>query len=239
VGVATNVGGLTPAQADKATAQANDEIWAKVKAARKKQVIVIDAGHQAHANTASEPIGPGSGTRKDKVTGGTTGRYTHIPEYKINLEVALRLGKALRTAGYTVYMVRTTNDVNISNAARAKLANRKHASLFIRLHCDSAGSATRGFLTLAPADKGYTKGIYKQSIKAARIIHAAVLKATGARNRGIDKRSDLSGFNWCTRPSVLFEMGNMDNRADDEALARASYQKKLVKGMVTGVERYL
>lgn len=36
---------------------------------KKQKVIVIDAGHQTHAMSATEPNGPGSKTRKAKVTG--------------------------------------------------------------------------------------------------------------------------------------------------------------------------
>jgi hypothetical protein len=55
---------------------------------KRDKIIVIDAGHQKKANMNTEPIGPGARTRKPKVTGGTRGVATLIPEYKINLQVA-------------------------------------------------------------------------------------------------------------------------------------------------------
>jgi N-acetylmuramoyl-L-alanine amidase len=201
------------------------------------KVIVIDAGHQKQANSATEPIGPGSYERKPKVSGGTRGVATGNPEYKITLQVAKRLRSVLTKRGYTVYMVRTKNDVNIPNSKRAKFANRKKANLFIRLHCDAAGQA-RGFLTLTPAKNKWTKKFYSRSKRASKTIHKAVLKKTKARDRGIAERGDLSGFNYAKVPCVLFEMGVMTNAADDRLLASKKYQVKLATGMANGVDKY-
>jgi N-acetylmuramoyl-L-alanine amidase len=163
---------------------------------------------------------------------------TRIPEYKITLQVAKKLRTALKAEGYTVYMVRTKHDVNIPNSKRAKFANKKKANLFIRLHCDAAGSNTRGFLTLTPARNKWTKKIYAKSLSASKTIHKAVLKETKARNRGIVHRGDLTGFNYAKVPSVLLEMGVMTNATDDKLLSKKSYQKKLVRGMVKGANIY-
>ena len=89
---------------------------AKTKTAQaeeKQKVIVIDAGHQTRAMSATEPIGPGSSQRKAKVTGGASGCVTHLPEYKLNLQVAKRLQKELVNRGYKVIMVRTKNNVRM------------------------------------------------------------------------------------------------------------------------------
>ena len=70
-------------------------------------LIAIDAGHQARGNFATEPVGPGSGTRKAKVAGGATGVASHVPEYKLTLAVSKKLQKELKARGYKVYMIRT------------------------------------------------------------------------------------------------------------------------------------
>jgi N-acetylmuramoyl-L-alanine amidase len=203
------------------------------------KIIVIDAGHQSMADTRKEPMGPGSKILKYKVSGGTSGVYTHIPEYKINLQVAKKLQKSLEKEGYKVYMVRTKHDVNISNSKRAKFASKKKADLFIRIHCDGVGSSSiRGFLTLTPEKNKWTKSFYKKSLKASKIIHKEVLKTTKAKDRGIVKRGDLTGFNYSKVPSVLFEMGVMTNVKDDKLLKTKKYQNKLVKGMTNGVNKY-
>jgi N-acetylmuramoyl-L-alanine amidase len=64
------------------------------------------------------------------------------------------------------------------------------------------------------------------------------LEKTKARDRGIEKRGDLSGFNYAKVPCVLFEMGVMTNAKDDKLLVGGKYQKKLVAGMADGVDKF-
>ena len=83
-----------------------------VKAAEKQKVIVIDAGHQTHAMSATEPIGPGASKRKAKVTGGASGCVTHLPEYKLNLQKYLRFRKSVRESLSNALCVSKTVSVN-------------------------------------------------------------------------------------------------------------------------------
>lgn len=71
---------------------------------------------------------------KTRVSAGTTGVSTGIPEYELNLAVSLLLQQELTARGYTVVMTRTENDVSISNAERAQIANTQQAGAFIRVH---------------------------------------------------------------------------------------------------------
>ena len=64
-------------------------ILAPAQALARQKVVVIDAGHQLRGNSAKEPIGPGSSIKKAKVSSGTRGIYTRVPDYKLNLKVAL------------------------------------------------------------------------------------------------------------------------------------------------------
>ena len=82
------------------------------------KTVCIDPGHQGRGNYGTEPVGPGSGTRKTKVSSGTYGRYSRKNEYQVVLEIALKLQKELEHKGYKVVMTRTSHNVNISNAER-------------------------------------------------------------------------------------------------------------------------
>lgn len=211
------------------------------QAEEKQKVIVIDAGHQTHAMSATEPIGPGSSKRKAKVTGGASGCVTHLPEYKLNLQVAKKLQKELVKRGYKVIMVRTKNNVRMSNVQRAKVANKYKADAFIRIHANSAGSSSvKGALTIAPASNNryMTKANRKASQKLSKKVLKAMCKTTGAKNRGVMYTNSMTGINWCKVPVTIVEMGFMSNPSEDRKMAKASYQKKIVKGIADGIDNF-
>lgn len=204
------------------------------------RVVVIDAGHQARANTAQEPIGPGATETKMKVTGGTQGVSTRIAEHRVNLEVAHLLKGELEARGVTVVMVRETAEVDIANSERARIGNDANAALVIRLHCDGSNDpAVRGILTLVPSANQWTGGIVEPSRRAGEAVHAAVLASTGARDRGVIAVGNMSGFNWSTVPTIIVEMGVMTNADEDRLLSDSGYQGKLARGMAEGAVAYL
>jgi len=217
------------------------EVAAKPTAPAKSSefVVVVDAGHQGKGDSSPEPIGPGASETKPAVASGTSGVATKRDESIVNLEISLKIQKELESRGIKVIMVRTKQDVNISNAERAEIANKAKADLLLRIHCDSAGSSVRGLLTMVPGKNKWTGPIVEPSAKAGKAIHTATLKTTGAKNRGIVSTSQMSGFNWSKVPAVIVETGLMSNAAEDRLLSSDSYQKKLAEGISNGVESYL
>jgi N-acetylmuramoyl-L-alanine amidase len=205
-------------------------------------VVVVDAGHDAKANLDQEPIGPGSKQRKIKDGGGATGVVTGQREPVFNLAVALRLRALLQGAGVTVVMTRTkTAGVSMGNVARARIANRAHADLFLRIHADgSTDHSIHGTHTLAPAlHRGWTDDIYGASGRAGRIVQAALVKRLGSQDRGLDLRSDITGFNWANVPAILVEVGFLSNPAEDRLLATSSYRRKAARALCEGTLRFL
>lgn len=97
-------------------------------------------------------------------------------------------------------MVRTKNNVKLSNVDRAKIANAKKADAFIRIHANSAGnSSVKGALTIAPTGKNkyLTKKNRKASQSLSKKVLTAFCKTTGAKNRGVMYTDTMTGINWC------------------------------------------
>jgi N-acetylmuramoyl-L-alanine amidase len=70
-------------------------------------------------------------------------------------------------------------------------------------------------------------------------LQAAVVGATGAANRGIVQRSDLTGFNWADVPAVLVESGFMTNTTESHRLKTGAYQQRVALGLVRGAAAFL
>ncbi|MBM7652555.1 N-acetylmuramoyl-L-alanine amidase family protein [Neobacillus cucumis] len=236
----TEQGGQTKNTAEKKPTPVTEQPQPKSQPAKKSFVVCIDPGHQRKADLATEPVGPGARTEKIKVTGGTTGLSTGKPEYILNLEASLILGKILKQRGYEVVYTRTTHDVNLSNIQRAEIANQHHADLFIRIHADgSTNRNTSGFSILTTSSKNpYTQAIYQDSLQAGESILAAVKGSGETKVNGISYRDDMSGLNWAKVPAILIEMGFMTNPKEDQNLSNGDYLQKLMMEVSDGIDEY-
>ncbi|MFR8033886.1 MAG: N-acetylmuramoyl-L-alanine amidase family protein [Lachnospiraceae bacterium] len=204
------------------------------------RMIAIDPGHQASAWNELEPIGPGASAMKPKTSSGTQGCVTGVAESQLNLTVALKLRDALQARGYQVYMVRTSQDVRLSNKDRADMAYASGAEIFIRIHANgSADPAMNGILTMAPsAGNPYVAHLSASSNALSASIVNHIAANTGQRNIGVLATDDMSGINWSQIPVTIVEMGYMSNPDEDRALNTPSFQDKIVQGICSGVDEY-
>jgi len=204
-------------------------------------LICLDPGHGTPPaiGAQTEPIGPGSPVRKIKDGGGAPG------EAAVALAIAKRTRRLLLARGYRVAMTRTGPTIHLGdgngNIARARFCNRRHAALMVRIHADgSPDRSLHGISTLVPAwHKGWTDDIYAPSLRAGRAVQKAVVASTGALNRGIVRRSDLTGFNWANVPAILVETGFLSNPADSKLLHTSSYRQKVARGLTAGVAAFV
>jgi N-acetylmuramoyl-L-alanine amidase len=199
-------------------------------------LICLDPGHGTPPAIGRqvEPIGPGSKVMKIKDGGGATG------EAAVALAIARRTRSLLLARGYRVAMTRTGPTFrygNGGNIARAQFCNRRHAALMVRIHADgSSNTSLHGISTLVPAlHRGWTDDIYAPSLRAGRSIQRALVGATGAADRGVVRRSDLTGFNWANVPAVLVETGFLTNPTERRLLHTGAYQQRVAAGIVAGV----
>jgi N-acetylmuramoyl-L-alanine amidase len=142
-------------------------------------------------------------------------------------------------------MTRTGPTIHLGNGdgniARARFCNRRHAALMVRIHADgSADRSLHGVSTLVPAwRRGWTNDIYGRSVRAGRALQKAVIRATGAADRGIVQRPDLTGFNWADVPVVLVESGFLSNPTESRRLKTAAYQQRVAVGLTHGASSFL
>jgi N-acetylmuramoyl-L-alanine amidase len=204
-------------------------------------LVCLDPGHGTPPAIGRqlEPIGPGSRELKIKDGGGAPG------EASVALAIAVRARRLLLARGYRVAMTRTGPTIRLGdgngNVARARFCNRRHAVLMVRIHADGSDDRSlHGVSTLVPAwRRGWTNDIYARSLRAGRALQKAVAQATGAVDRGIVQRSDLTGFNWADVPAVLVETGFMSNPTESRRLKTAAYQQRVATGLTRGVSTFL
>lgn len=170
------------------------------------RTVVIDAGHGGHDR------------------GGVPGqRYS---EKVYALDVAQRLEKRLRSAGFKTVMTRN-GDYFVSLGGRCAIANRQRNAVFISVHFNSAKrEGANGIETY------YYTG---QSAGFASAVHGQVLRAARTENRFVRRR----GFFVIRKtriPAVLAELGFLTNRSEGKRIATSSsYRQELADALARAI----
>lgn len=225
---------------EEAEEEKSESIFAQSQSNGK--IIGIDPGHQGSwvDMSAHEPNAPGSSETKARCTTGTTGNYTGLEEYQLNLDVSLKLKAILEERGYQVVMTREDNDANISNAERAQKVAEEGADIYVRVHANSSDdSGVSGALTMCPsATNPYVGSMYDQCYRLSQAILNAYCQATGFGNRGVMITDTMTGINWSTIPVTIVEMGFMSNQGDDTTMADSEFQNTMARGIADGIDAY-
>ncbi len=201
------------------------------------KVIVIDAGHGINNSNMQEAVAPGSQETKPAFTKGTRGK--NLTEEELSLILALKLGEELEKIGAKVYLTRTGHETTMSNIERAEFANNLKADLSVKIHADGvASSNAHGASVLVPGNKYLSGNLVTESRRAGEFVLREFVAETGAFDRGIFVRDDVTGFNWSEVPVVIIEVGFMTNPEEDSLMETVEYQNKMVSGMLNGIRNY-
>ena len=219
--------------------------------AKRRKVIVIDAGHGGH-----DPGAQGADSN----------------EKDINLAAAIILKQQLsRNRGYRVVMTRDS-DVFIPLEMRVKIARQAGADLFISLHSDSSGGdpTTHGASVYTLSDQGETRvhsvlgphewfnrtGGRKPDPAVGQILLDLTQRSTKNRSAEfagllvdrISDRTDLlphshrdAGYFVLLAPdvpAVLLEMGFVSSLKDEARLNDAVQRENLMTGVAEAIDSY-
>lgn len=222
-------------------------------------VVFIDPAKQITEDEALEPISPevdapalndngeyatassaSMAGMKAKMGEGAMGKSTGTFEYDVTLSIATYLNAELVKRGYTVFMSRTTNNVDISNAKRAEMANAADAEIYIKIEApasnDPTASGVLGFI--ATSTNSHTGQLYQKNYELCYDVLKQTCQNTGATRMGIYETDNLTSLNYCDMPATVLSVGFLSNENDDIALSTEEYRKKVAGGIAKGIDDY-
>lgn len=218
------------------------------KSPNRNRIVVIDAYHQKNANSEEEAVGPGSSLRKPKVDPDCADALIdNKREYEYLTDMAIALRNTLYKRGYSVVMIRETNNVDVSNKARAQIANAYNefgTAILIRLDIMDDEDATKsGATAVCPsAQSPYpdAAAYYERSSRLSEFVlneyeEALVYKIPKLEREESDNETVL---NWSKLPATILQMGFISNRKDRECLNYRSFCDSAVDGIANGIDAY-
>ena len=171
-----------------------------------------------------------------------------VKEKDLTLSVYNKVSSRLASLGYTVLTSRNT-DKDVGLVSRADQANKSNADMFLSIHFNAGGrGASYGIETYYyKPEAGYTPAINKEnhnnperlekSRKLANKVQQNLLYKTGAYDRGV-KRASFAVLRETSIPSILVELGFIDNQEEVNKIKTNEYQEKLADGIVDGIVEY-
>lgn len=209
------------------------------KADKSTLVVAIDAAHQEKADTNTEPYGPGADKKVNKMRWGATGVASGVPEYKLTLQLAVALKAELINRGYQVFMIREKNDVTVSDAERAEMAN-KNADIVVHIHANADDRpGIKGLMAFYPTeDNAFVKNLSADCKKLGNDLLNGLKLSTGAKSYGTIGNDNLSALNWTKIPASHIEVGYLSNEEEDLLMQTEEYQKQIVTGLADGIDLY-
>ncbi|CAN5582827.1 hypothetical protein BH18VER2_BH18VER2_01310 [soil metagenome] len=183
-------------------------------------VLCLPVGSAAGRNFSTVVIDPGHGGFD---RGGIPRQ--RVAEKAMTLDVAQRLQKRLRRAGYRVVMTRES-DVFIPLGERVRIASRYRDAILVSVHFNSAARVG------ANGIETYYYG--NSSAQLAADIHRHVVSGTTTDNRGIRRRGYFV-LRRSSVPAVLVECGFLTNPTESRMALDSSYRQRLADRIADGI----
>ena len=182
--------------------------------------IVIDPGHGGKDSGAIAVDG-----------------YTY--EKDLNLLVAENLMEKLNENSEINARITRTRDEYIKLLDRASVSNDNNADLFLSIHFNSSdNSSANGIEVLYASEKNIA---IKDTVQKhfANCLQKALIRETGAVDRGIKNTPAIIVLNKTKNVSALVELGFLSNESDLENIKDPDYIDKLARGIYNGIEDYM
>lgn len=161
--------------------------------------VVIDPGHGGHDPGAISP----RGTR----------------EKDVNLDVARRLDRKLRAAGFRTVMTRN-DDRFIPLSDRARISNARRNAVFVSIHFNSSRNrGARGLETFYYHRYGYD---------IASKVQDSIRTVANTPNRGV-KNARFHVLRNNLNPAILVEGAFLSNYYDDRLARSVAYRERLAE----------
>ena len=154
-------------------------------------------------------------------------------ENEFNSAVADYLAEALKRNGFDVLMV-APGDEDTALKTRVQRANDTRAAAYISIHANAFGTGWNGA-------NGLETWIYEkimpdsETYRFAKSIHDELVKATGLKNRGMKRSSDLFVLKNTSMHAALLECGFMTNKEEAALLMDDAYRRKCAEAICRGV----
>lgn len=198
-------------------------------------------------------LDPGHG---GKDTGFRIGRFFPRNEKTYTLALALELRRQLQQAGFNVLLTRD-KDVYLDLPARAEIANRAGADLFLCLHFNCStqepqnvqGPETYCMTPVGAASSNDSAGegsgsraysgnrFQDKSLLLAYEVQRSLVKDLGVTDRGV-RRARYQVLRDAQMPAVLLEGGYMSHPVEGKRIFDSAWRRQMAAALVRAVVNY-
>jgi len=185
-------------------------------------------------------------------------KISNVTEKDLTLALARKLRSALQSRLGTTVLLTRDSDATMDNEARSAVANNNQANLFISLHVgysqNKADTGSSVFIMKEDFGDSFTPEktsndqlflpwylgyrIHRPASAVAGAILEAELNKSVPGSKFTVRTAPLAVLSSATMPSLLLEIGNLNNPASAQALVDNGFQGRLLNSIVDAVQKF-